>query len=739
VFFSTHIQGPSLGLYITTRFETSLVEFLTECDSTGAVPLGLTVSTVPGYSGVAVATFTSSGVELLWLETAFFSVRNRTMLQSGMFLRSNAPVTDAPYSTSLRTRVAKDLLLLYALTPASSDILPVLASRPPTSSSWNFTAILASEACFSASTVTLYASKFSPDGKYMMVIVGFDTIIKPYFLLVANASYAFPLRPQGYASDLVLDTGDSLNVVPVAFSSFGFSILARATSGSAFQIFNFDFNLVSTSVEPDPIIDPKWVVTNGFPQVIYYRNSSATNVFVTPSKTATQLNCLSSCTFTALQNGTVIATEADISDMSRTNYHLLAAGNLVGTGSFAAQSPAVYPVSMIPPDPPSFISLSENNQILSIAFFRGSQMIRNQTLEISVGRAGGATICGTWDDGVLLLPRASILVSFRFSTGIVSTVYNQTSPISCTQLNDLSPNLFLLTASDCHIIVDLSGETPLSTTLFHGEGTFSPTSDIIQYPENNGGANIVATTNDDPDSLILRTSVVVLPTIICTRDDHCPATQACKDHLCSDGVRVSPPLSGCSTTPPVPQAQCIGGVWLVEGDVTLSNGTITIGFNTVINGTLTIAPGTIISLSENATLQVTQCASFAGTLEVVRPAPNRTTIDGRFEVISFNGFCNDSRSTFSTATLRLTGQPSCATRDGTATRPEYSPTSVALLFSYDLSNCNSGVLSPGAIAGITVAAVALVAIVIGMILVIKFKNVIRPFSGKKSSNQAELD
>jgi hypothetical protein len=207
---------------------------------------------------------------------------------------------------------------------------------------------------------------------------------------------------------------------------------------------------------------------------------------------------------------------------------------------------------------------------------------------------------------------------------------------------------------------------------------------------------------------------------------------------CSAPVSVpitASPVMVLVPNPTPPKAAPTSAPTVFPGDANYSNGTVVIESNTIINGSLTVAPGVTVSIRGNVTLQVLQCASFAGALEVIRQAPDQTVLNGRLEVINFNGFCNGSQSEFSSATLQFTGQPPCA--KSTGAQAVYSPVSVSLLFNYDTSECNSA-LSTGAIAGIAVG-VIVVALIIGLILVLKFTNVIRPFSGKKINNHAELD
>jgi hypothetical protein len=490
-------------------------------------------------------------------------------------------------------------------------------------------------------------------------------------------------------------------------------------------------------------------VTPGFPQRLFYAENSS-NIYLNLVSTTTLFeNCSGiaslgpsdAVTWQPFLGGGIL-------------YKVIKSGMFNTSGFYENLVSKAYAIPSDPGPTPTFVFITDTPSLI-VAAFRDNIRLGQQEIT-SNARSLGWEFCGAWRDGIALLVGRSQLWRYRISSNRTEMIYNNL--ISCTHLLAINESIVLLTAQDAHIVVDLSvaGNNVINRLPAASKFIFSGRSDILTYPGRSPtSGNIVVTATKDLDQET--SSMIVLDTVICLRDYDCTSGMTCQSLVCDFAIPpqavphtaippvTPPPLStvpavSCLAPKPVPQAQCIGTVWVIEGDVVVSNGTVVVGSDTRINGALVVTSGATITLTGTATLNATGCASFAGSLEVERPAPEKTILGGRVVVISFDGgYCNGTKTVFASTSLRFLGQPACAKRNDSATQPEYSPTSLAIAFNYDLSDCNVGALGPGAIAGITVGAVAFVAIIVGIVLAVKFKKVIRPFSQYRSTTRVEMD
>jgi hypothetical protein len=214
----------------------------------------------------------------------------------------------------------------------------------------------------------------------------------------------------------------------------------------------------------------------------------------------------------------------------------------------------------------------------------------------------------------------------------------------------------------------------------------------------------------------------------------------------------SPPLSSSAIPtitvciPPVPlNAVCGPSGWIINNTVVVTPGsTVIITSPTTINGNFSTSPGSTINITltqGGAPLVVAGCVEFAGALNVQFSQPTQT--GANMPLITFDGYCNGTRTTFTTTQISLGG---CAKLKPTATNAlQYSDTSLSLIFGaedIDSSDCSSNVsggLSTGAIAGIAVGAVFFVLIIIFIIVWVKRDKIIPYYRSradlrKKQSN-----
>eukprot|EP01122_Echinamoeba_exundans_P011575 TRINITY_DN4647_c0_g1_i1.p1 TRINITY_DN4647_c0_g1~~TRINITY_DN4647_c0_g1_i1.p1 ORF type:complete len:1194 (-),score=183.45 TRINITY_DN4647_c0_g1_i1:1-3558(-) len=395
-------------------------------------------------------------------------------------------------------------------------------------------------------------------------------------------------------------------------------------------------------------------------------------------------------------------------------------------------------------------------------------------------------ICGTFAYGaVLYMPTSSSVqyLYFSFITGVLSPIETFYVAPDETWCNSAVPEKrVMINSADKIILVDMASTVdPAPYRVFPvPRGTTLVQQVDIYRDQVSGTPRLIATSLDVNRDAIRISNVVTMPFDFCLVDADCldAFTPSCVNSACvsaSPPQQVAGPLngalspstligqpqggsapigppsqqpivapvsgSGCVGQPPVQGATCVGSTWVIQGNVNVTgNGQVVIGSNTVINGTFVVSGSNAsVVIAPGATLQVTECAQFDGTLVVNTNTPTATVLNSTLTVINFGGYCGGIPTTFTATSLRLSSNESCAkfTQDPTA---QYTDRSVAVVFSYDRSECSASSqgLSTGAVIGIVIAIVALFAI-IAIILILRFKGVIRPFADHEKTKQSPAD
>jgi hypothetical protein len=174
-------------------------------------------------------------------------------------------------------------------------------------------------------------------------------------------------------------------------------------------------------------------------------------------------------------------------------------------------------------------------------------------------------------------------------------------------------------------------------------------------------------------------------------------------------------------------------VWFIIGSLksTPSN-PIIIGGNTTVQGNFSVPTGTGITVTSGSTVTVQGCVSISGDLTIDvsqnKPKVNGTTVD----IILFGATCNGSVPSFRKVTVVGTSATDCVIIDA---QNQASSTSLSVVFTvYSVPGCDGksvpsidGVSSPTfAIIGGVIGAVVLVALIVGLVLLYKFRHRVIP-------------
>lgn len=348
--------------------------------------------------------------------------------------------------------------------------------------------------------------------------------------------------------------------------------------------------------------------------------------------------------------------------------------------------------------------------------------------------------CGAWEGGIVLSIETTTNTTFYHFKflGSVKRWLVVPGKASYYQLREVDEKLFLLNAASSVHVFDAS--TDLSRWFVDGFGSPFGTGTMVS----SSGRQIVATQRFELARPAEYYVAGTINEILCSSSS-CPLGMVCSIGTCIEAPPASAPASTseCTGPRPVQDATCVGGRWVIQGNVVV-NSTIVIGGDTTINGSIILAPNATIRVLGTAVLEVANCATFAGILEVSRPAPATTVVDSNITVITFSGYCGGTTTKFNSILLNLTNQENCA--KVSQANPVYNDVSLAIVFSYDRSGCSNdsvvSPLSPGAIAGIVVGAVVLIAIIIAILLTVRYKRTIRPFASRNSEREttdAELE
>jgi hypothetical protein len=400
----------------------------------------------------------------------------------------------------------------------------------------------------------------------------------------------------------------------------------------------------------------------------------------------------------------------------------------------------------------------------------GSNLVKVGEKQLSDNLAEQPVFCGAFTGGTLIVvPQTGRVTYTYWSFYNLSTEYEIASfPLQtetwCSAL--VEEKRAVINTATRVLLVDLSSSDPVPKREFLvPEGTTLSQQMDIYRPVDSFQPRLIATAVEINRDQTLFEKVVTMPWDFCLSISDCGATYDCVNSECVvDPIASSPALSppsfvtptnpgpstppsspplsgptGCVGPPPFAGALCVGSTWVIQGSVNITaNGTVVILSNTVINGTFVVSGSNIsVVIAPGATLEVTGCAQFDGNLVVNVPT---TLVTSPLTVITFNGYCGGLPTRFTATSLRLDSNETCAKLITQEPPAEYTDRSVAILFSFDRSECSSAStgLSTGAIVGIVIGIVALFAI-IAIILILRFKGVIRPFADHEKSKPTTVE
>jgi hypothetical protein len=189
----------------------------------------------------------------------------------------------------------------------------------------------------------------------------------------------------------------------------------------------------------------------------------------------------------------------------------------------------------------------------------------------------------------------------------------------------------------------------------------------------------------------------------------------------------------CAGKQPALDAPCISpGLWFIIGSLqsTPSN-PIVIGGNTTVQGNFSVPVGTGITVSAGSTVTVQGCVSIEGDL-TVDVSQNKPTVNGSsVDVILFGSTCNGSQTPdFRRVSVIGVSPADCVVIEA---QDQVNSRGLSVVFTvYSVSGCKNapsidGVTSStAAIIGGVVGGVALVAVIIGLILLYRFRYSVIP-------------
>jgi hypothetical protein len=450
-----------------------------------------------------------------------------------------------------------------------------------------------------------------------------------------------------------------------------------------------------------------------------------------------------------------------------------ATGNLLVTNSTSAGRRYTTHSAAVPSRPLFVVITTDGSNWYSELWNADSStifLVGQRTL--SVASEAQPFFCGPFANGtVIVVPRSEDVEytywSFEnFDADYSIDIFPSDTPAWCNAA--VAEQRAVINTATRVILFDASAPDPAPKREFIvPEGTTLNSQMDIYRPIGETLPRLISTAAETNRDFTRFEQVVTMPWDFCLNDSDCSLPQMCINSAClsapsasspppssppifvptpkanavpSASIPSSPPSStpssACVGLPPFAGATCVGSTWVIQGSVNVTaNGTVVISSNTVINGTFVVSGSNIsVVIAPGATLEVTGCAQFDGNLVVNVPT---TLVTSPLTVITFNGYCGGLPTRFTTTSLRLTPNETC---EKLIQEPSYTDRSVAILFSFDRSECSSASvgLSTGAIVGIVIGIVALFAI-IAIILVLRFKGVIRPFADHEKSKPTPVE
>jgi hypothetical protein len=764
-FYSTFTSPNKIG--IATFASSWIITDLTTCALTDVgYNKGVAAAAVPGTTFDAVALVHYDGPKVFFINQTTGNVADSNSLRvidSSTFQFSNVPL-GFPLGARLFDRKSDDLLLLKVDVLESNWTATVIATREnSTSPNFRFRYLSSTGNCFNSARANVVYSKFRSDGTLGVLAVQNGTFLFAYLYNANSTEIVQPIKTLNSSSTPLMWNLDDIpgsGGLPVVFQSGSSAIrmLARVDAPSQAEVYLTDPSAIAISLysgirtPAQPLIYAAVASANAVDEILFLKNSTAGVAFLNSSGLFDTdyfiVNPTKKGYITPLSPSRVLVTPDYLAN--ETSVYLY--GNVVEYASILPDNLRLR--SSLAPffGPRSLITIGVNltTGLLDAAIYKEFSLFRSRPafLALPMGvQFKSASLCGVWTDGLVVVITTSEPRTMWYHWRISADILTQ-------EIADSDPE-----AGKCHMVPGTSlfiFSMPSQLVYFNpatgipGSSSAGPNYRIIPGAiampvPGQRGYKLVASLRDiyspilDPfDSILYRNS-------LCASDLDCGGALVCNPSVFACTAAPRPIAPGCQGLAPTPNADCINGLWVILGPVIVTNTTIFAG-NTKIVGSLTItAPNATVIISGGSKVEVTECATFAGNLKVSIDAPTTTQINQTITVIAYEGYCNGVATKFNNTSLEIVGEEACAKREGDALAL-YTDRSLSIVFTYDRSGCESpavagigGALSVGAIAGIVVGAVVLVAVVVGLVLLLKYKNVIRPFSSRVTTTDHELD
>lgn len=759
------VLGNSVGavssgkLFATTVNSTIRLEIPSDSASlSGDVCPAVTTTTPPPIFAapisetgeVALASVGSSGAQIGFYSPGALSPI--VISRSNFTIRGGASV-GVPFSLVFSTKSSADSLFFAAVVFAAkrSYPVPVLALRNSPAEEFSFRYLGDQTSCSQPTELSGFYTAISDDRRLAVVVQPISLLsFRPYLVDLSRPGELIPLAVG--VSPLYWNATDMIpGTLPVLFGPNFLEIAARlAANVQAIYRFNLTSGGVVYESSPQVLNDAGDIVflantvRSRGPALFVYDRAGGSIIRRSPAGNSAAGFACNSCPLVAVGPGIV--------GYGKTGSTIvLRSVNAVGAVKYinfnSSDSGLVVADAAQQQSPHAFVLLRRELVVMQYRYkvslwnpdvsTNTSAADAGPTAFLSLSSSG--TLCGCWQGGAVILlsndAGGTRVLVWEFSNTTLRTVY--TTSVSYPICKKVSSSIFLfqhqyemgyfLAKSATFRVVPQSALVP-------GQQFYLGSYDLVG---SSTGLQVVTNIQDS----VARPAAIVFVKLfeldLCESAADCAAGNYCEDNRCT--LLSNSPVS-CPGAPPVAGARCIGGVWIIDGDVQV-NGTVLVTAPTRINGSLVLFPNATILLSGGATLDVSDCASFAGALNMNRPAPTDSQVNASIVVISFSGFCGGVPSSFNSSTLTFTGQDACVKRESEPAL-SYTQRSVSVLFTFDRSGCGTDserTLSAGAIAGIAIGAVAFVAIIIAIVLVVKFKSKILPFSSRTRETSQQVE
>jgi hypothetical protein len=750
-------------------------------DATSVAPLG--IHAAPFRNGnISIVTNTHQGVVIRQFNSTGFTADSWRILQpsANHLAHSSGP----PISVKFLKKITDAMLLLQArvLHLAAGSVKSVFAASSD-GVTFNTSYITNGSAC-SDPLLNVENIAFSPD-KTSAVFTSLNAANESRLDLWWIGFDANPmnlasnrLEGDGIGNYLYLNVADlrKSKELPVVWwlNQAYFTMLTRDSSNEAYFRSFQSGSFVSTA--PGPIVNSgvpfaAAPLSFGSQRLIYLASDSDNitvhNATASPNTFASTISCADCAVLQAGEFGVFFETS-----LYPSGFYAFSGYASLGRAEGAADRIYSGDYSAVPGQS-AFVAIAQAiPDSLWWAQLWNITITVDPTLETSFTDNAVPALCAISDNGAVFLASGVsstriVYWSFIYNQQLDALVFDVSENIFCDSvMMDDAPRVVINTARRI-AIMDITQDPPLVSEFSSPLG-FDLTGSVDVYRPSGESFKFIATTSDFDANENRILTVVSMPWDLCRNESDC-TSGSCVNSTCQytaapvasepqasitpfqfsvpsapgadsrpiTAPPIASPLStGCPQPPPTVTASCVGTTWIIQGNVTVGNQPLVISSATVINGSLLLSGNASIVIAAGGTLQVTDCAQFNGNLVVNAATPTNSVVDSPLTVITFAGYCGGVPTKFNTTSFTLTSAEACANLTADPA-PKYTDRSVTVLFSYDRSKCldaSSALLSTGAIIGIVIGVVALIAI-IAIILVLRFKNVIRPFSSRKRDTQ----